>query len=111
MPKKPDFIKDATVKSYVRKIQKFRSSKEAISKIDLKFNALIKSVLALAQKLAKKDRRKTILDEDVAWAFENKVGKRQLTWEETAAEVIRQNPTDLGKISKAVNDYIKQHRK
>ena len=111
MPKKPDFIKDATIKSYIKNIQKFRSSEEAVHEIDLKFNSLVENVLALAQKLAKKDKRKTILDQDVTQAFENQVGKRHLTWQETAEEIIFQNPTDLGKISKAVNDYIKQHRK
>ncbi len=111
MPKKIDFIKDATIKSYVKNIQKFRSSKEAVHEIDSRFNSLIKSVLALAQKLAKEDKRKTILDQDVIQAFENQVGKEHLTWKEAAKEVIYQNPTDLGKISKAINDYIKQHRK
>ncbi len=35
----------------------------------------------------------------------------RLTWQETAREIIRQNPTDLGKISKALRNYIERRRR
>ncbi len=35
----------------------------------------------------------------------------RLTWQETAREIVRQNPNDLGKISKALKDYIEKRKK
>ena len=51
------------------------------------------------------------MDQDIISAVEKHLGKKNLTWQETAEEIIRQNPTDLGKISKAINDYIEKEQR
>lgn len=48
------------------------------------------------------------MEQDITPALEKHLGKKYLTWQEIREEIIRQNPTDLGKISKAINDYIEK---
>ena len=86
-----------------------RSSTGAVNKIIKDFDSTIEEVINEAGKLAKEDKRNTIMDQDVTPALEKHLGKKHLTWQETADEIIRQNPTDLGKISKAINDYIEKN--
>ena len=110
MPKKKqvEFIRFNTIKEYINDILKMRSSENA-AKLSMKeFNSAIEIVLKEAGELAKEDKRNTIMDQDIISAVEKHLGKRNLTWQETAEEIIRKNPTDLGKISKAINDYIEK---
>jgi hypothetical protein len=88
-----------------------RSSTGAVNKLIEDFDSTIEDVIADAEKLAKEDKRNTIMEQDVIPALEKHLGKKYLTWQETAEEIIRQNPTDLGKISKAINDYIEKEKK
>ena len=106
MPKKAEFIKFNTIKEYVNDILKMRSSDSAVKKSISEFDSAIETVLKEAGELAKENKRNTIMDEDIIPAVEKHLGKRNLTWQETAEEIIRQNPTDLGKISKAINNHI-----
>jgi len=46
---------------------------------------------------------------DVAAAVEKYLKKTDLTWDQTAASVIKHNPTDLGKISKNILEWISAH--
>jgi len=111
MPNKTAFIKLNTVKEYINDILKMRSSESAV-KISLgAFDAAIETVLKEAGELAKADNRNTVMDQDIISAVEKHLGKRNLTWQETAEEIIRKNPTDLGKISKAINDYIEKEQR
>ena len=113
VPKIPKtiFIKFNTVKKYILTVKKMRSSEEAINELIKKFDSTIADVLTESGKLAKEDKRNTIMEQDVLPALEKHIGKKHLTWQETAAEIIKQNPTDLGKISKAINDYIEKEEK
>ncbi|MBU4472798.1 MAG: hypothetical protein KJ842_01410 [Candidatus Omnitrophica bacterium] len=111
MPKKGEFLRFNTIKQYINDIKKMRSSTDAVNKLIKDFDSTIEDVINEAEKLAKEDKRNTIMDQDVIPALEKHLGKKHLTWQETAEEIIRQNPTDLGKISKAINDYIKQEQK
>ena len=110
MPKKPEFIRFNTIKEYINDILKMRSSDSAVKKLIKGFDSAIADTLIDAGKLAKEDKRNTIMEEDITPAIEKHLGKKHLTWQETAEEIIRQNPTDLGKISKAINDHIKKQQ-
>jgi histone H3/H4 len=110
MPKNPEFLRLNTVKEYINTVLKMRSSEGAAKKFIAEFDSAIEATLADAGRLAKERKRNTILDEDIIPALEKHLGKKHLTWEETADEIIRQNPTDLGKISKAIYDYIEKEK-
>ena len=107
MPGKlPEFIKFNTIKDYVNDKLKLRSTDDAAEAFIKAFNKVITQTVKDAGKLAKDDKRVTIQIEDVETAIEKNVGDRDLSWQETAEQVIKQNPADLGKISKHINDYI-----
>ena len=108
--KKAEFLRYNTIKEYINRILKMRSSDSAVKKFLSEFDTAIEDTLADAGKLAKENKRNTIMDEDIIPAIEKHLGKKHLTWQETADEIIRQNPTDLGKISKAINDYIEKEK-
>mgnify|MGYP001597087309 FL=1 len=110
MPTKAEFIKFNTIKEYINVILKMRSSESAVKKAISEFDSAIEKVLKEAGELAKEDKRNTVMDQDIISSVEKHLGKRNLTWQETAEEIIRQNPTDLGKISKAINDYIEKEQ-
>lgn len=109
MPKKKaEFVKLNTIKEYINDNLKMRSSDSAVKLSMKEFDSAIEIVLKEAGELAKEDKRNTVMDQDIISAVEKHLGKRNLTWQETAEEIIRKNPTDLGKISKAINDYIEK---
>jgi len=111
MPKKKsEFIRFNTIKEYINDILKMRSSDSAVKEFLNGVDTAVETTLTDAGKLAKEDKRNTIMDEDVIPALEKHLGKKHLTWQETADEIIRQNPTDLGKISKAINDHIEKEK-
>jgi len=106
--KKVEFIRFNTIKEYINDILQMRSSDSAVKKSLSEFDFAIEAVLKEAGELAKEDKRNTVMDQDIISAIEKHLGKRHLTWQETAEEIIRQNPADLGKISKAIKDYIEE---
>ncbi|MBA7493470.1 hypothetical protein ES702_04029 [subsurface metagenome] len=110
MSKKPVFIRFNTIKEYIKNVHQMRSGDKAIKKFIKEFQTAIETAIKEAKKTAKKDKRNTILEEDIILALEKHLGKKHLTWPEVAKEVIRQNPTDLGKISKAINDYMEKQK-
>ena len=110
MGKKPEFLRYNTIKEYINDVKKMRSSAGAVKKFIKDLDSAIEAVIANAEKLAKADKRNTIMEQDIIPALEKHLGKKHLTWQETADEIIRQNPTDLGKISKAINDYIRKQK-
>lgn len=109
--KPAEFIRLNTIKEYMANILKMRSSDSAVKKSIKAFDTAIETVLKEAGKSAKEDNRNTVMDQDIIAALEKHLGKRHLTWQETAEEIIRQTPADLGKISKAINDYIEKEQK
>jgi len=108
MPNKAEFIKFNTIKAYINDILKMRSSESAVKLSMKEFDSAIETVLKEAGELAKEDKRNTVMDQDIISAVEKHLGKKNLTWQETVEEIISKNPTDLGKISKAINDYIEK---
>lgn len=113
MPKneKAEFIRFNTIKEYINDILKMRSSDSAVKSFIKEFDSAIAATLIDAGKLSKEDKRNTVMDEDIITAVEKHLGKKHLTWQETAKEIIRQNPTDLGKISKTITDHIEKSKK
>lgn len=111
MLNKTEFIKFNTTKTYINDILKMRSSESAVKLSMKEFDSAIEGVLKEAGKLAKEDKRKTVMDQDIVSAVEKHLGKKHLTWQETTEEIIKQNPTNLGKISKAITDHIERERK
>jgi len=109
--KKAEFIRFNTIKEHINDILKMRSSDSAVKKFIKEFDLAIAATLIDAGKLSKEDKRNTVMDEDIITAVEKHLGKKHLTWQETAKEIIRQNPTDLGKISKTITDYIEKSKK
>jgi histone H3/H4 len=110
MAKKKDFVKLSAVKRYVKE-SKLRSSTVASGAIEKQFNRIIGLVIVEAGKIARKDKKKTIMPKHVKAAFAKHVGKEDLAWEEILAQVLQETPADLGKISKGIRDHIKQTKK
>ena len=102
-------IKENAVSQYIKKATGLRVRVDAVTKFMADFDAVIVAVVAEAKALAQAERRNTILKVDIAAALEKHLRRKDLPWDETAKEVIKHNPTDLGKISKAVRDWIREH--
>lgn len=110
MLKKEEFVRFNTVKDYIKDKKHMRSNETAVNSLVERFNSLIETVITEAVKLAKENKRNTILLEDMKSALEKTVGKKHLNWEELLNEVLLQNPIDLGKISKSIDKYIEEQR-
>ena len=102
-------LKPTVVTAYVKKATGLRVAKDAVAKFIADFDAVIFAVVKETKRLALDERRKTITKEDVAAAIEKYLRRQDLPWDETAKEVIKHNPADLGKISKTIRDWITEH--
>ena len=109
MAAKTGIIKTTTVKAYITKAKKMRTQAAAVSKLIADFDAVLEAVIVEAVALAKAAKRNTVMKVDVAAAVDKYLKKTDLTWDQTAAQVIKHNPTDLGKISKTVLEWISAH--
>ena len=109
MADKIQFIKFKAIKDYINDILEMRSSDKAVKKSMSGFDSAIETILKDAVKLAKEDKRNTVMDQDINLALEENLSKK-LTWQETAQEIINRNPADLGNISKAINNYIEKEQ-
>ena len=106
MAAKTGIIKTTTVKAYITKAKKMRTQAAAIKKLIEDFDTVLEAVIVEAVALAKAAKRNTVMKVDVAAAIEKYLKKTDLTWDQTAAQVIKHNPTDLGKISKTILEWI-----
>ena len=109
MPTKTGIIKTTTVKAYITKAKKMRTQAAAVTKLIADFDVVLEAVIVEAVALAKAAKRNTVMKVDVAAAVEKYLKKTDLTWDQTAAQVIKHNPTDLGKISKTILEWISAH--
>ena len=109
MPIKTGIIKPTTVKAYITTAKKMRSQASAVKKFIDDFDVVVEAVIVEAVRLAKAAKRNTVMKADMAAAIEKYLKKTDLTWDQTAASVIKHNPTDLGKISKNILDWIAAH--
>lgn len=106
MAAKTGIIKTTTVKTYITKAKKMRTQAAAVTKLIADFDAVLEAVIVEAVRLAKAAKRNTVMKVDVAAALDKYLKKTDLTWDQTAASVIKHNPTDLGKISKNILEWI-----
>ena len=102
-------IKFTSVKNYINEVEKMRIAKDAVNKYIVEFDDVQNVVIKEAKRLALEEKRSTILKPDIAAALEKYLRRKNLPWDETAKEVIKHNPTDLGKISKAIRAWITEH--
>lgn len=102
-------IKFTSVKNYINEVEKMRIAKAAVNKYIAEFDDVQDTVIKEAKRLALEKKRSTILKPDIAAALEKYLRRKNLPWDETAKEVIKHNPTDLGKISKAIRTWIQEH--
>ena len=109
MAAKTGIVKTTTVKDYITKAKKMRSQAAAVSKLIADFDTVLEAVIVEAVALAKAAKRNTVMKVDVAAAVDKYLKKTDLTWDQTAAQVIKHNPTDLGKISKTILEWIAAH--
>ena len=109
MAAKTGIVKTTTVKAYITKAKKMRSQAAAVKKFIDDFDVVIEAVIVEAVRLAKAAKRNTIMKDDMVAAIEKYLKKSDLTWDQTAASVIKHNPTDLGKISKTILEWISAH--
>jgi histone H3/H4 len=109
MPAKTGIVKPTTVKSYITTAKKMRSQASAVKKFVDDFDVVVEAVIVEAVALAKAAKRNTVMKADMAAAIEKYLKKTDLTWDQTAASVIKHNPTDLGKISKTILEWIAAH--
>ena len=109
MAAKTGIVKTTTVKGYITKAKKMRSQASAVKKFIDDFDVVIEAVIVEAVRLAKAAKRNTIMKADMAAAIEKYLKKTDLTWDQTTASVIKHNPTDLGKISKSILEWISAH--
>lgn len=106
--KSTGIIKFTAVKDYINETKGMRSKQDAVDQLIAEFDAALDAVIDEAKRLAQAGGRNTILKPDVAAALDKYLGRKDLPWDETAKEVIKHNPTDLGKISKTLHDWIKE---
>jgi len=104
--KKPEYIRFNTIKEYISSTLKLRSTDKTVKKFIKQFDTAIEAALKDAGKSTKEDKRKTVMDKDILPALEKHLGKRQLTWQEAAEQILKYPAAALGKISKAINDYL-----
>lgn len=108
---KTNFIRFNSIKSYVNEVKDMRASDAAIRELIQRFDSLVIDVLSEAHRLARENKRRTVMGPDMVTALEKYLGQRRLDWNQLAEEVIRQNPTELGNISKTINEYIQKTKK
>lgn len=106
MAAKTGIIKTTTVKVYFTSAKKMRTQAAAITKLIADFDVVLEAVIVEAVRLAKAAKRNTVMKVDVTAALDKYLKKTDLTWDQTAASVIKHNPTDLGKISKNILEWI-----
>lgn len=106
MPIKTGIVKPTTVKTYITSAKKMRSQASAVKKFVDDFDVVIEAVIVEAVRLATAAKRTTVMKADMAAAIEKYLKKTDLTWDQTTASVIKHNPTDLGKISKKILEWI-----
>lgn len=105
-----DFIKQTVLRDYIGSKAKIRVSKEALKKLVRQLNSTTRALIKEAKKLAKQDKRTTIMPRDITGATEKTIGKKHLTWQELAQEITLLGPIELGNISKAIDEHIEKQK-
>jgi histone H3/H4 len=105
-----DFVKEKAIKDFISKEKKLRSADAAVSILESRINELMVEILNISADKATEADRKTILEEDINFALDKAVAKKDLGWEEILDQIIKETPADLGKISSGINQYIENRQ-
>ena len=108
--KTDDFIKVATVKKYIKEQENFKSAGGAIETFIERFTQWMKEVLGLAKIVAEKEKRKTILQRDIEPAMDRKLEELKLSWNDLFDQLLKQNPTELGRIAQKIDIYLRKQK-
>jgi histone H3/H4 len=105
-----DFVKGKAIKDFISKEKKLRSADAAVSILESRINELMVEILNISAEKATEADRKTVLEEDINFALDKAVAKKDLGWEEILDQIIKETPADLGKISSGINQYIENRQ-
>ena len=86
-----------------------RSKKDAVEKLIADFDVVLEAVIDEAKRLAEKAGRNTIMKPDVVAALDKHLRRKNLPWDETAKEVIKHKPVELGSISQEIRRWIREN--
>jgi len=98
------------VKNRIAKKYKLKSGEEAINKLAARVSDEIDLILADAVEVTKDEKRKTVLERDIDAAIEKNLGERGLTADELLEELLKQDPSELGRIIEGVDSHIRKER-
>jgi len=110
MPEEMDLVKLNTLKRYIRDIKKMRVSKTSANDLRIQGNKILKEIISLSSKAAKKDKRDTIMPRDTDPAINKILGKQNLEAKDIFKAIKKLPPIKLGELSKLINDYIQQQQ-
>ena len=104
--RKTGFIRIETTKEYITQTHKIRTRTTAVKSLENTLKKIIKD----AAKLAKKDKRATIMTRDITAATHKTISPQHLNSQEIAREIIRRDPIELSDIYAAINKHIKKEK-
>ncbi len=104
--KNVEFLKANSIKKFVKENFKMRSSQEAVEKAIEVISLNISKTLLNASNFAKENKRNTIMLEDIQKSLELNFGAQNLSEEQLFEEILKQEPTGLGKISSKIEKFI-----
>ena len=104
--KETSLIRFKSIKKYIIDNLKMKSSNNSIDNLIESLTKVTYNIVKEAGASAKEDKRNTIMEKDIQKALEKHLEKGDLSWQETAQEIIKKNPTQLSNITKAINEHI-----
>ncbi len=105
-----NFVNFYTIKDYIKEKEKFKSADEAVKLFTERFEQEMKEVISYAKNLSLQDRRKTIMKRDIIAAIDEKLGQLKLPWREAFNQLVKQNPSELGKIAQQIDSYLRKEK-
>lgn len=103
-----DFLKDHTLKRYMRSVLGLHPSREGLDALNGTVNELVRQILGEAAERTRARGRKTILAAATREALEHHLGRESLRWEDVADQITRQSSADVGKIARRLYQRIEE---
>lgn len=110
MPKEKYLIKTSAINDYANDTVKLRITKKSVTDVRNRFDKAVKKTLSEAGKLAKKDKRTTIMPRDTKTALDNALGKQRLSADEIFQAIKRLSTPEITVLTQHMNEYIKQEK-
>ena len=105
-----DLVKLNTLKRYIWDVKNMRVSSTSVNDLRIQGNKILKDIITLAAKKARKNKRDTIMPRDTDPAIAKILGKQGLEADDIFKEIKKLNPIKLGKLSKLINNHIQQQK-